>query len=204
MYICQGCKNAKHAGNAVVVESIGVSLDWSHFLTDPEALNHKCIELDYTYEYLAAEVGQGDLLERQIRRRPITPSCRSLLNSKSWMLLSYLLSFLVTSILRSALHSTFIRDIWLTGLLSSWSLVAIAQISIPASSNSAVWTWSWWTQKTNWSISQIHLIRTEQCLWRTCWRKYFSILFLTLGCLDIADMFVSWPATWTEVQWREL
>ena len=64
MYICQGCKNAKHAGNAVVVESIGVSLDWSHFLTDPEALNHKCIELDYTYEYLAAEVGQGDLLEQ--------------------------------------------------------------------------------------------------------------------------------------------
>jgi hypothetical protein len=58
MYVCLGCEKAKQAGNAVVLNSIGVSLDRSQFLSNPEALTHRCVELDYTYEYLATEVQQ--------------------------------------------------------------------------------------------------------------------------------------------------
>lgn len=49
MYVCLGCSSAQKAGNTVVVNSIGVSLDYSRFLSNPEELNHRCVGLGYTY-----------------------------------------------------------------------------------------------------------------------------------------------------------
>lgn len=56
-YVCVGCKQAKDKGNdSIVVKSIGVS--GTCFLSDPEAMIHRCIDLKFTYDYLSASIQQ--------------------------------------------------------------------------------------------------------------------------------------------------
>jgi len=58
MYACVGCMEARNNGNSVVINSVGVSLDYGKFLSDPEKLAHKCIDLKFTFDYLATRVQQ--------------------------------------------------------------------------------------------------------------------------------------------------
>lgn len=55
-YVCLGCQSARDGGHECVVTSIRVKNN--RFLSDPEALDHGCIDHDYTYEYLEADVQQ--------------------------------------------------------------------------------------------------------------------------------------------------
>lgn len=58
VYSCLGCKLAKNKGNSVTINSIKVSLDATQFLTNPEALDHRCIDLGFTFDYMASDVQQ--------------------------------------------------------------------------------------------------------------------------------------------------
>jgi hypothetical protein len=49
-YVYLGCKEAQKCGNAVYVKSIRISRNYSEFLSDPEELLQKCIELGFTFD----------------------------------------------------------------------------------------------------------------------------------------------------------
>jgi hypothetical protein len=50
-YICMGCKQAAKGDKTVSVNSIYVSMDYSHFNSDPERMNHFCLERNVTFRY---------------------------------------------------------------------------------------------------------------------------------------------------------
>lgn len=58
MYCCLGCKAAQGRGNDVILHSIRVSLNYHQFLSNPEAISHRCLQLDFTFQHLAVNIQQ--------------------------------------------------------------------------------------------------------------------------------------------------
>jgi hypothetical protein len=57
-YACVGCQEAYNNRNEITINTVRVSEDYSKFLSDPELLDHPCLELNYTFRYTNSVVQQ--------------------------------------------------------------------------------------------------------------------------------------------------